>query len=65
MAGWEDVTARMAGQEDGRAQCGAGGAVQAACTQQLSALLPSPAQPQPLPRGTDGFNTFLGLFCYN
>lgn len=58
MAGWEDVTARVAGQEDGST----GGAVQAACTQQLSALLPSPAQPQPLPRGTDGFNTFLGLF---
>lgn len=42
----------------------AGGAVRAACTQQLSVLLPAPARPQPLPHGTDGFNTFLGFFFF-
>lgn len=65
MAGQEGSRAQVTGREDGRAGMAglsAGGAVQAACTQQLSALLPSSARPQPLPRGTDGFNTFLGLF---
>lgn len=58
-------TAQQGWQGGSIARHGMGRAVQAACTQQLSALLPLPAQPQPLPHGTDGFNTFLGLFFYN
>ena len=59
--GWQGRDGR-AGRWHSTAWQGAGGAGQAACTQQLSALLPAPARPQPLPHGTDGFNTFLGLF---
>lgn len=65
---WDDGTTRMAwqGWQDGsmarQGRHSMEGWVQAACTQHLSARLPSPARPLPLPCGTDGFNTFLGLF---